>query len=206
MAAESWRLDGDYCETCSCDYLCPCLPSNLSAEPTKGHCYFALVFHVERGTRGSVSLDGLSFAVFGYTPAAMGSGNWSVGVVVDERADSAQRDALTAIASGQAGGPMAALAPLLGKFLGVEAKSIHYQRSGLQRSVSIPDMLDQALEGTPSLSKPGEPVVIDNGAHPANSRLALAHASRSHLHAFGLDWDDVSGRNNGHFAPFSWRG
>ena len=42
--------------------------------------------------------------------------------------------------------------------------------------------------------------------HPANARLALAKALRSHLHAFGRDWDDDSGRNNGHFAPFTWQG
>jgi hypothetical protein len=41
--------------------------------------------------------------------------------------------------------------------------------------------------------------------HPANARLALAKATGSHLHAFGLDWDDTSGNNNGHFAPFNWR-
>ena len=23
--------------------------------------------------------------------------------------------------------------------------------------------------------------------------------------AFGLDWDDTSGKNNGHFAPFNWQ-
>ncbi len=38
MATEPWRLDGDYFETCSCDYLCPRLPSNLAAAPTRGHC------------------------------------------------------------------------------------------------------------------------------------------------------------------------
>jgi hypothetical protein len=47
---------------------------------------------------------------------------------------------------------------------------------------------------------------IDNTLHPANPRLALAKSTGSHVHAFGLDWDDTSGRNNGHFAPFSWRG
>jgi hypothetical protein len=205
MATEPWQLDGDYFETCSCDYLCPCLPSNLAAAPTQGHCYFALVFHVERGHHGNVALDGLSFAVLGYTPAAMGAGRWSVGVILDERGTQAQRDALLAIASGRAGGPMSAIGPLLGTFLGAEAKPIRYERDGMRRSVSIPGVLDQVVEGTPSASRPGEPVCIDNSAHPANPRLALAHAMRSHLHAFGLDWDDESGRNNGHFAPFSWR-
>jgi hypothetical protein len=49
-----------------------------------------------------------------------------------------------------------------------------------------------------------EPIYFENVGHPASTRLALAKAQRSHVHAFGLDWDDESGRNNGHFAPFSW--
>jgi hypothetical protein len=202
----TWQVEGDYFETCNCDYLCPCVSSNLAATPTKGHCLFALVFHVDKGRHGETTLDGLNFAVVGTTPGPMAAGKGSAGVIVDERADSVQRDALAAIASGQAGGPMAALGTLLASFLGVEARPIRYTRNGLQRSVEIPGLLDQALEGTPSLVKPGEPLVVDNSAHPANARLALAHATRSHVHAFGFDWDEASGRNNGHFAPFSWRG
>ncbi len=40
----------------------------------------------------------------------------------------------------------------------------------------------------------------------ANSRLARPRATRSGLHAFGLNWDDTSGQNNGHFGPFNWKG
>jgi hypothetical protein len=50
-----------------------------------------------------------------------------------------------------------------------------------------------------------EPLYLDNTGHPASDRLALAHASKSHVHALGLTWDDASGNNNGQFAPFSWR-
>jgi hypothetical protein len=39
----------------------------------------------------------------------MGKGNWSVGVIADARASAEQHDAITSIASGSAGGPMAAL-------------------------------------------------------------------------------------------------
>ena len=72
-------------------------------------------------------------------------------------------------------------------------------------SVSIPGALDQAIEGVPGAANPDEPLYLDNTLHPANPRLALAKATRSHLHAFGLDWDEDSGRNNGHFAPFNWQ-
>jgi len=100
---------------------------------------------------------------------------------------------------------MAALGPLISKVLGVQAAPIHFENSGMRRSVSIPGLLDQAVEGVPSPVKEGEPLFLDNTVHPANARVALAKATRSHLHAFGIDWDDTSGNNNGHFAPFDWQ-
>ena len=39
----------------------------------------------------------------------------------------------------------------------------------------------------------------------ANNRLALCHASRSLVRALGLSWEDLSGKNNGHYAPFAWQ-
>ena len=37
-----------------------------------------------------------------------------------------------------------------------------------------------------------------------STRLAIAKATRSSFHAFGIDWDDASGSRNAHFSPFSW--
>jgi hypothetical protein len=201
----SWQIAGEYFETCSCDYLCPCVPTNLAGKPTKGWCNFAMVFHIEKGNSDSVKLDGLTFAVLGQAPEIMGKGNWSVGLIVDDRATGDQKQAITTIASGQAGGPPAILTAVVGKLLGVESAPIQFKSNGLQRSVSIPKLLELACAGVESQARPGEPLYIDNTLHPANSRLALAKSTASHMHAFGLDWDDTSGNNNGHFAPFSWR-
>ena len=71
-------------------------------------------------------------------------------------------------------------------------------------SATIPGRLDQAAAGVAG-AVPDEAICLDNTLHPANARLALARAERSHLHAFGLDWDDDSGQNNGHYAPFQWQ-
>jgi len=205
MATPKWQITGEYFEACSCDSVCPCPTSGLAAPPTKGSCDAGLVFQVDRGQYGTTKLDGLSFAVLLHTPGPMIQGNWTVGVVVDERATGDQRDALTQIASGQAGGPMAALGPLVGSFAGSEAKPIRIEKSGMKRSVSIPDMLDVSVTGIAGANQ-NEPIYFDNVGHPAASRLALAKATRSHMHAFGINWDDDSGRNNGHFAPFAWSG
>ncbi len=116
MANTTWQVTGDYFESCSCDYLCPCVTSNLTVPGTKGHCDFALVFHVDRGRHGTLSLDDLSFVIVGHAPERMDKGNWKVALITDERATPQQREALVAIGSGQAGGPMAGLAPLIGTF------------------------------------------------------------------------------------------
>jgi hypothetical protein len=204
MANTKWQISGEYFETCSCDYLCPCIWTNMAGQPTKGYCDVALVFNVEQGRYGSEKLDGLSFAVIIHAPDVMGKGNMAVGLITDERATAAQQEAIVQIASGQGGGPMAALGPLVGKMLGVEARSIRFDKSGLSRSVSIPGLLDQAVQGVTGAS-PDEPLALDGTIHPVNARIALAKATRSHLHAFGINWDDTSGQNNGHFAPFNWQ-
>ena len=204
-ATQTWQLRGQYFETCSCDYLCPCPSSGFTARPTKGDCIAALAFHVEQGRYGDTALDGLNFAVLLRTPEAMANGNWSVGLIVDERAGPEQQQALATIVSGQAGGPMANFAPLISDFRGVQTAPIEFRQEGMRWSASIPGLLDQAAEGVPGVNQ-DQPMYIDNTPHPVGARLALAKAVQSHLHAFGLDWDDDSGRNNGHFAPFEWQG
>jgi len=206
MATPSWTISGQYFETCSCDFVCPCILGQLATRPSKGSCTFAMAMQIERGSFGSVSLDGIPFVVLGYTPAEMGKGNWSVGLLIDERASAEQRDAITAIASGQAGGPMAPLSGLIGTFLGVDAAPIRVDRSGLKFTVKAGSLLEMAAEGQRGIDpNTTEPMFLDNTGHPVSTRLALAHASKSHLHALGLAWDDDSGKNNGHFAPFAWR-
>jgi hypothetical protein len=206
MATPSWKISGQYFETCSCDFVCPCILGQMATRPSKGSCTFAMAMHIDQGSFGSVSLDGIPFVVLGYTPAEMGKGNWSVGLLIDERASAEQRDAITAIASGQAGGPMAPLSGLIGKFLGVDSAAIRIDRAGLKFTVKAGNLLEMAAEGQLGIDpNTTEPLFLDNTGHPVSTRLALAHASKSHLHALGLSWDDDSGKNNGHFAPFAWR-
>ena len=101
---------------------------------------------------------------------------------------------------------MAALAPLVGEVAGIEKRPITFEQDGMTYRVTAGELIDQSLEGVPSLSAEGEPIYIDNTAHPVNAKLALANATNTSFHAFGIDWEDASGTRNGHFAPFSWDG
>jgi hypothetical protein len=205
MATTPWQISGQYFETCSCDFLCPCITTGLAARPTQGSCTVAIAMHVEQGHYGGIDLAGRDVVAVIYTPEEMGKGNWTVGLIIDDGANNEQQQALTAIASGQAGGPMAALGPLVGTFAGVEVRPVQFQQNGLKRSISIPGLLDQVADGAMGANQ-HDPMYLDNVPHPVNARLALAKAEHSHIHAFGINWDADSGATNGHIAPFSWQG
>src|SRR5262249_46904510 len=160
MANVRWQISGEYFEACSCDSVCPCPTSDMAARPTKGYCAVGLVFRVGQGLHGSTKLDGLSFAGLARTPRPMVQGDWTVGPILDERASGEQRAALAASASGGEGGPMATLGPLISHFEGAQTKPIQIEMSGMHRSVSIPGVLDIAIEGIAG-AKPGEPIYFD---------------------------------------------
>ena len=68
---------------------------------------------------------------------------------------------------------------LVSDFRGVAFKPIEFKMEGLKRSVSIPDVLSFEIEGVASRNRSGEPFYIDNTAHPAGRRLALARAGQT---------------------------
>jgi hypothetical protein len=206
MAAQTkWRLSGDYFENCNCDVVCPCLVSPaapLTARPSQGVCDVALVFHIDKGSYGQVSLDGLNVAVIAHTPGAMGEGNWTAAPYIDERADDQQTAALGAIFGGAEGGPMAAFAPLIATHLPAKKVPIAYAINGKSRSVEIPGIMHMQVEPLGSMHPSGE--LWGALGHPvAPDRLAFAVGSKGSTFAdHGMRWDN-SGKN-GHYAPINW--
>lgn len=201
-----WSIAGEFAEACSCAFLCPCITSNAAAQATEGFCTFVMTYRVDAGRFGTVDLGGVTFSVFAKSQAVMAAGGWIVGLVVDERASDAQADAVAQITGGRAGGPFAALAPLIGEFRGVERHPIRFESTGHRRAVSIPGLLDQEVNGVPSMVVGDACLAVDEVFHPANKRLTLATAARHIVSAFGLRWDDRGSGRNGHFAPFAWSG
>ena len=132
----------------------------------------------------------------------MGEGNWAVGAYIDERADEKQTEALGAIFTGSAGGPMATFAPLISKNLGVKKVLITYQVQGKKRSAQIPNILHMSVDPLPTMHPSGE--MWANTGHPISpEKLAFAvGALGSNFSDHAMRWDN-SGRN-GHYAPIRW--
>jgi hypothetical protein len=198
-----WRLEGTYFESCSCDAVCPCTWSALTAKATHDRCRALLAYHVASGEIDGVDVGGLSFALFLDTPPVMSEGNWRVGVYLDDAASDSQAERLGMVLSGQAGGPPAMLGPLIGEMLGVERARITYSEDGRGHHVRIGDAVDVGVEDFVALEG-HDPVQLTNVFHPSNTTLTVAPANAAHLSTFGIDWGREG--QSGFSAPFSWSG
>jgi hypothetical protein len=97
-----WKLSGRVLISCNCDWGCPC---NFQAPPSRGKCEGGWVWAIEQGHVGDVRVDGLRIALYSDWPGAIHEGGGRAVCYMDERADDAQRDALTRLLRGQLGGP-----------------------------------------------------------------------------------------------------
>ncbi len=100
MAA--WQLNGNVLIACNCDWGCPC---NFNARPSRGHCEGGWIWVIGQGHVDSVRLDGLGLALFADWPGAIHEGGGRAACYMDDRADGAQRTALTSVLRGELGGP-----------------------------------------------------------------------------------------------------
>lgn len=198
---EKWNLSGEYFESCNCDLICACL---VQAPTPRDRCDAALAFHINDGTYGQTSLNGLNavLVVSFPGPGKMRDGNWTAAVYVDEKGSAAQRDALGNIFSGKAGGaPGAIFAGLVTKFLGVKPAPITFEVKGNDRRLTIPNILEidiSAITGRDG----NEPIWATNAAHPVSQKLALAQSRAYKYTDHNLAWN-TSG-TNGHFSAFTW--
>ncbi len=198
--AEPWKVNGTYFEACNCAAACPCV--FLSA-PTEGECTAIIAWHIDQGSSGGVKLDGLNVAMLVYTPGHMLQTKWKVALYLDDQASADQQAALGGIFSGQAGGHLAALAPLIGEVMGVKAVPIEYLANGKTRSLRIPDLAEveiEAMEG-----QGGELVTINHHPFtPVPGQAAVVSTSkRLNIHDHGIALE-ISGKN-GFYSPFAYQ-
>lgn len=97
-----WSIRGPHVVNCNCEFGCPC---QFNALPSDGTCRAVAGFHIEKGHYGDVRLDGLNVVnTYGW-PGAVHEGKGEMQIIIDERADSAQRAALEAIMKGEGAEP-----------------------------------------------------------------------------------------------------
>ena len=197
----SWNVKGSYAETCSCELMCPC---NLSFDhgATYDYCRATLAFSIREGEVEGTDVRGRRVVAIIDTPKVMTDGNWRLGMFVDDQADDDQFDKLVKVFGGQLGGPMAALAPLVGEIVGIERAEIEISDEGLLHRVRVGDVIEFQVEDiVPFGKEDGQPVRFDGMFHPAGANLTMAKARSSRIDAFGIRYEGKTGLST---SEFSW--
>src|SRR5690348_10145874 len=94
----SWVMQGCELVACNCAFGCPCQFNSL---PTKGNCEAFAFYQIDKGHFGKTPLNGLRWGAFFSWPGAIHLGQGRCQVVIEERADAAQRAAIEAVAQGR---------------------------------------------------------------------------------------------------------
>ena len=197
----SWTVEGTYFENCNCDFACPCTVTSFASPGTEDRCQVVLAYHIQRGEIDGVDVSGHSVAVVGDAPAKMLDGNWRVGLLIDDQASKEQADKLAGVFSGQMGGPMAALAPLIAEVLGIEQHPIEFRDNGYKHHLKIGgdiaiDVEDYVPEGFT------EPTKLVGVFHPSNTTLTIAKPTSSRIKAFNMEFHNDG--KSAFSAPFRW--
>jgi hypothetical protein len=99
---DTWMLRGVEYANCNCNWGCPC---QFGAKTTYGHCEALVTGHIETGSFNETNLDGLDWALLLYWPGEIAEGSGKEQAIIDERANSAQREALRKILHGESTSP-----------------------------------------------------------------------------------------------------
>jgi hypothetical protein len=98
MAYVEWEVKAREFANCNCNYGCPC---QFNALPTHGHCRAVVGYAIDEGHFGNTRLDGLCAVYVAKWPGAVHQGNGELQIIIDERANATQREALRKILYGE---------------------------------------------------------------------------------------------------------
>ncbi len=199
--SSEWKVKGDYFEACNCNSICPCV---FLADPDKEDCQLTIAWHVNEGHYGSTKLDNLNVVGIFHTPGNMANGpKWRAAVYLDDRANKDQAEALGKIFSGQVGGFPKVVAGFIGEILGVKTTKIAFEVDGKKRRLSIPDILELKVEGTPGGNPEKEPTITNPALYGAPGFDPVVAKSTEYTYRdHKLDWGN-SGKN-AFYSNFSY--
>ena len=199
--SEKWELTGTYFEACNCNVGCSCV--FLSA-PTNGDCKVLVAWHINKGKYAHTQLDGLNVALAIHSPGSMLEVKWRAAMYIDENASAEQKESLTQIYTGQAGGMPAMLGSFIGEMLGIKSAPILYEADNKHRRLTINSLAGMEIDGIGGQN--GADVSISNAplcVAPGEPML-VAKSNAVHYKDYGLEWEFTD--TNGFYSAFSYEG
>ena len=209
-AVPSWHAKGDWFDVCRCDVPCPC---SWAQAPDDDYCEGVLVWHIREGRYGDVALDGLNVVGLGTFKGNVWEGTHSdprMGVLLDERADEGQREALQMIFGGQAGGWPGRFNEIFGaEMVGLDFAPIEVEVADDLSTwrAEIPGRVRAAANALSGPTSEGKPPRMENlpGAETGPGQVGTqGKATADQVDAFEFKWEH-QGKSSKHIT-FDWSG
>ncbi len=185
--SDQWEFKSHTYDNCNCAVNCGC---QFNLPSTYGYCQSAFVGNIVEGHFNDTPLAGLNWAGLYKWPGEIAEGNGKRQIVIDERADEAQRVALETIVSGEACEPLSNFFSVFGStfaeffetlFLPIDLEADFKQRTA---SVEIPGIL----------SSRGKPIINEFNGQPYHVAIARSSGSFEFTYAeIGLGTSEVTG-------------
>ena len=138
-----WTLNVEFLMACNCDWGCPC---GFQAPPTYGTCEGALAYRIVEGQYGDESLNGLGWALGAAWPGPLHELKGRGIVYLDSRAEGTKREALEAIATGKAGGPIGIFMSTITNGLEVLTAPLEFNFDGKNSHFRVGDAIEVAFD------------------------------------------------------------
>lgn len=184
---DKWMFKSETYDNCNCAINCGC---QFNLPSTHGFCQSAYIGQIIEGYFNDTSLEGLRWAALYKWPGEIKDGNGQRQIVIDERADEAQRAALETIISGEACAPLSNVFSVFGStcsdfcetlFLPIELEADMEHRTA---KVRIPGVLKSS----------GRPITNEFSDEPFHIALARSNGSFEFTYAeIGLGTTEVKG-------------
>lgn len=188
--SDQWEFKSHTYDNCNCFMNCGC---QFNLPSTHGYCQTAYVGTVDQGHFNQTPLAGLNWAGLYKWPGEVAEGNGTRLIVIDERADQAQRVALETIIKGEACAPLSNVFSVYGSmceefldtmYLPIELNADFDQRTA---TATIPGILTSR----------GRPLINEFSGDPFHIALARPSGSIEFMYAeLGLGTTTVTGEMN----------
>ena len=167
---DRWEFKSETYDNCNCAINCGC---QFNLPSTHGYCQSAFVGKIVERRFNDTPLTGLKWAALYKWPGEIAEGNGKRQIVIDERADEAQRVALETIISGEACEPLSNMFSVFGSTCS-EACETLFLPIGLEANLE----LRTARVDIPGIMKSsGKPIINEFDGQPFH--IALARRSGS---------------------------
>jgi hypothetical protein len=187
MSNENFNFAGDLFDACSCHAPCPCW---VGEEAYGGECDSSRLYHITSGTIDGVKVAGLSVVTLERTPVPARNSGWQKVILIDNKSDKKQRDALQKFFLGQIGDQFTDLHELMGHRVDVESADIHFlNEDGKDPIIKVQGIM--LAEMKPFLGDNGQPITMHNAKKGAANATTLIGSNKIHSVTsakYNFDW------------------